>query len=50
MFNKRTLDDEALEELEDLLIASDLGIGASTRVTAALAKDKFDKQITFLTS
>lgn len=46
MFNKRTLDDEALEELEDLLIASDLGIGAATQVTAALAKDKFDKQVT----
>lgn len=46
MFNKRTLDDEALEELEDLLIASDLGIGAATKVTAALAADKFDKQIT----
>ncbi len=46
MFSKRTLDDEALEELEDLLIASDLGIGAATKVTTALAKDKFDKQIT----
>ncbi len=46
MFKKRTLDDEALEELEDLLIASDLGIGAATKVTTALSADKFDKQIT----
>ena len=46
MFNKRTLDDAALEELEDLLIASDLGVSAATKVTQALSKDKFDKQIT----
>lgn len=46
MFNKRKLDDEALEELEELLIASDLGVGPAMKVTQALAKDKFDKQIT----
>lgn len=46
IFTKRTLDDEALEELEDLLIASDFGIGPAAKVTAMLAKDKFDKQVT----
>ena len=46
VFNKRKLDAEALEELEDLLIASDLGVGPAMRVTQLLAKDKFDKQIT----
>ena len=46
VFTKRKLDDEALEELEDILIASDLGTGPALKVTAALSKDKFDKQIT----
>lgn len=46
IFNKRKLDAEALEELEDLLIASDLGVGPAMRVTQLLAKDKFDKQVT----
>ncbi|MEE9347735.1 MAG: signal recognition particle-docking protein FtsY [Robiginitomaculum sp.] len=46
LFNQRTLDDQAIEDLEDLLIASDLGIGPATRVTAALAADKFDKTVT----
>lgn len=46
IFTKRTLDDAALEDLEDLLIASDFGIGPASKVTAMLAKDKFDKQVT----
>lgn len=45
VFTKRKLDDETLEELEDLLIASDLGAGVAARVTAGLAKDRFDKEI-----
>lgn len=47
-FTKRTLDAEALEELEDILIASDLGTGPAMKVTSRLAEDKFDKQITDL--
>jgi fused signal recognition particle receptor len=47
-FNKRTLDDEALEDLEDILIASDLGTGAAMKVTSRLAESKFDKQVTDL--
>lgn len=45
LFTKRKLDAEALEELEDLLIAADLGVGPAMRTTEILAKDKFDKQI-----
>jgi fused signal recognition particle receptor len=46
IFTKRKLDDETLEELQDLLIISDLGVAAAMRITGALAKDKFDKEIT----
>ncbi len=46
IFTKRKLDAETLEELTDLLIASDLGVAAATRITEALARDKFDKDIT----
>lgn len=45
VFTKRKLDEDTLEELEDLLIASDLGAGVAARVTANLAKDRFDKEI-----
>jgi len=46
VFNKRKLDAEALEDLEDLLIAADFGVGPATRTAALLAKDRFDKQVT----
>ncbi|WP_371396378.1 signal recognition particle-docking protein FtsY [Fretibacter rubidus] len=46
IFTKRKLDDAAIEELEDLLISSDLGVGVATKVTTLLAKDKFDKEVT----
>lgn len=46
MFNKRKLDDEALQDLEDLLVTSDLGIGPAAKVSALLARDRFDKQVT----
>lgn len=45
VFGKRKLDDDTLEELEDLLIASDLGAKVAARVTGNLAKDRFDKEI-----
>ena len=45
IFTKRKLDDDTLEELEDLLITADLGVAVAGRVTAALAKDRFDKEI-----
>jgi fused signal recognition particle receptor len=46
VFTKRKLDSAALEELEDLLIAADLGSNTAMRVTQHLAKDRFDKEVT----
>ena len=48
VFTKRKLDDDALQDLEDILITSDFGVGPAAKVTALLAKDKFDKQVTDL--
>ena len=46
IFTKRKLDDAALMELEDLLIAADLGTATATRLTGDLAKARFGKDIT----
>lgn len=45
MFGGRRLDDDALEDLEDLLIMSDMGAKVSSKITANLAKTRFDKDI-----
>ena len=45
IFTKRKLDDDALEELEELLITSDLGVATAARLTASLAKSRFDKEV-----
>jgi len=45
VFTKRKLDASTLEELEDLLIQADLGVDTSMKITAALAKGRFDKSI-----
>lgn len=45
IFNKRKLDDAALEELEELLIASDLGVATSAKLAANLAKTRFNKDV-----
>jgi len=42
---KRKLDDEALEELEDLLIASDIGVATASAVTERLARERFGKEV-----
>ena len=42
---KRRLDDAALEELEDVLIAADLGPATAAKLTENLAKSKFDKEV-----
>ncbi|HEY8289651.1 MAG TPA: signal recognition particle receptor subunit alpha, partial [Acetobacteraceae bacterium] len=46
VFKKRRLDDEALEELEDLLIAADLGTAAASRVIAEFRRTRFGKEVT----
>ena len=45
IFTKRKLDDETLEELEDLLITTDLGVSVAAKLTETLAKDRYDKEI-----
>ncbi|HFQ15345.1 MAG TPA: signal recognition particle-docking protein FtsY [Rhodobacteraceae bacterium] len=45
IFTRRKLDDETLEELEDTLIQADLGIETSLRITAAVGKGRYDKQV-----
>ncbi|GJM03605.1 MAG: hypothetical protein DHS20C08_21060 [Rhodomicrobium sp.] len=45
IFTKRKLDDEAIEELEDLLIQSDLGVAMAMRITERLAATRYDKEI-----
>ena len=45
IFTKRKLDDAALEELEELLISADLGVTTAAKLTADLAKEKFDKEV-----
>jgi fused signal recognition particle receptor len=46
VFTKRQLDADTLQELEDLLIQADLGVDTSSRITAALAKGRHDKDVT----
>ncbi len=45
IFTKRKLDDEALEELEDLLITSDMGISTASKIVQGIAKNRFGKDI-----
>ena len=46
IFTKRKLDDDTLDELEDILIQADLGLATATRITDALRRDRYDKEIT----
>ncbi len=45
IFTKRKLDDAALEELEELLISADLGVATAAKLTADLAKGRFNKDV-----
>ena len=42
---KRKVDGSLLDELEELLIASDLGVKTSSDIIASFSKEKFDKQV-----
>lgn len=44
-FTKRRLDDEALEELEELLITADLGVATAGRVVKRLARSRFNQEV-----
>ena len=46
VLTKRTLDDDALEDLEELLITADLGAATAAKLTANLAKSRFGKEVT----
>jgi len=46
LFTKRKLDQAALDELEETLIQADLGIGTAGKLVAAIARDRFDKDVT----
>lgn len=45
LFTQRKLDQDALDELEELLIAADIGAPTAAKVIARLAKDRFDKDV-----
>lgn len=46
IFTKSKLDDEALQDLEDLLIQSDLGVATAMKITDELSSSRYDKEIT----
>ena len=45
IFTKRTLDAASLDDLEDVLIQADLGLGAATRIRQAIARGRYEKGI-----
>jgi fused signal recognition particle receptor len=46
VFRKRRLDEEALDELEELLISADLGTEAAARVIDAFRRTRFGREVT----
>jgi len=46
LFRKRKLDDAALEELEELLIAADLGAPVAASIVAEFRRTRFGKEVT----
>jgi fused signal recognition particle receptor len=45
IFTKRKLDAASLDDLEDILILADLGLGAATRIREAVGKGRYEKGI-----
>lgn len=45
IFTKKTVDQQTLEELEELLITSDLGVKASAKIIASFAKRRLHKDV-----
>jgi fused signal recognition particle receptor len=43
--SKRKIDRESLDELEELLITSDMGAKVAARITKAFSKDRFDREV-----
>jgi fused signal recognition particle receptor len=45
IFTKRKLDKDTLEELEDVLLQADLGVGMAGRIVKAVSAGRYDKEI-----
>jgi fused signal recognition particle receptor len=45
IFTKRRLDQATLAELEDILLSADLGLDMSARITSAVARGRYDREI-----
>jgi fused signal recognition particle receptor len=45
IFSRRRLDNAALDELEELLIASDMGVGVAGEVVEALRRTRFNQEV-----
>ena len=45
VFTKRKLDDAALEELEEMLIGADLGVGAASRIVEGFRRTRFGREV-----
>jgi fused signal recognition particle receptor len=43
---RRRLDDETLQQLEELLIAADMGVGIAAEVTSSLRRTRFNQEVT----
>lgn len=46
VFTKRKLDDEAIEELEEILIRADLGVAASAKIAGEISATRYNKDVT----
>lgn len=46
LFTRRKLDEEALEELSDLLLSADLGVGATQRIIGHFRTTRFGREVT----
>ena len=45
LFTKKKLDAETLEDFEDVLIRSDLGLAVSARIVQAIGKGRYGKEL-----
>jgi fused signal recognition particle receptor len=45
IFTKRKLDETALDDLEDILLQADLGLGPATRIREAIGKGRYETRI-----
>jgi fused signal recognition particle receptor len=45
VFTKRKLDQAALDELEEILIAGDMGVATAAKLANAIARERFDKEV-----